>query len=119
MQVALLHAWDVFHWHQFAMCKYVSLWFISLHVVQLVSLSLLMMMMMILQVPFATSIYGLIGPNAGLGFAIGEFLWMLLSLLKRLYHNVCIYKQCVCVCVCVCTLYKCVCASGWTPCFCN
>lgn len=25
------------------------------------------------QVPFATSIYGLIGPNGGLGFAIGDY----------------------------------------------
>lgn len=25
------------------------------------------------QVPFATNIYGLIGPNGGLGFAIGKF----------------------------------------------
>lgn len=26
----------------------------------------------VFQVPFATSIYGLIGPNGGLGFAIGD-----------------------------------------------
>lgn len=27
----------------------------------------------VFQVPFATSIYGLIGPNGGLGFAIGVY----------------------------------------------
>lgn len=30
------------------------------------------------QVPFATSIYGLIGPNGGLGFAIGDLMLMLM-----------------------------------------